>query len=254
MKDSTKILLGFGALWLWNSGKRLYNQLDDLRFDLAGFRFITFNSAEQYITLNIDFKIFNPYNIRLMFYAINCDLLFNGMAVGKITSNINRYIFEKSETIIPITLKLHYRDIGSEIWNHIISGGRIDDWLLQIKGSTNIQNITIPLNINFVFQDLGISGIGNIGSKSLTVKQALDKAWNAKQTGKEKSINDVIFFGVGNEHYIYKDMVDKFFDETHIVPYLNKRNNSAFVSFKFKESLKDFIEWLYEKDGYLIVM
>jgi len=161
MKTGTKILLGLGALWVWNGATNLYRKLNELRFGLAGIRFVTFNNEEKYIVLNIDFKIYNPYNIRLMFYSINCELLFNSQFVGKITSNINRYIYEKTETVIPISLRLNYADMGSSVWEHITSGGRIDDWQLTITGTTNIQNITLPLTLNFVFQDF-VSGIGTL--------------------------------------------------------------------------------------------
>ena len=204
MKDSTKIFLLFGGLWLWNAGKRLYNQFNDLRFGIAGFKFITFSTEEKYIAVNVDFKIYNPYNLRLMFYSINSELLFNGKFVGKITSNINRYIYEKSETVIPITLKLHYQYLGEEIWQHITSGGRVDDWMLQIVGNTNIQNITIPLNLSFVLQDF-VSGIGAINNDEAA--EIFNKLYQNRDFVKlyEKAAKDKDYVTAFNAFpYIYK--------------------------------------------------
>ena len=215
MKDSTKIFLGFGLLWLWNKGKQLYHQYDDLRFGLAGFKFITYNSDEKYIAVNVDFKIYNPYNLRLMFYSIDSEVLFNNKFVGKITSNINRYIYEKSETVIPMTLKLHYQYMGEEIWRHITSGGRVDDWILKIVGTTNIQNVNIPLDIYFVFQDF-VSGIGVVKNKEaekyfnkLFQNKDFVEWYREKVTGKSLEFANKVFPIAYFESMPFEDKIPK---------------------------------------------
>ncbi|MDR1544460.1 MAG: LEA type 2 family protein [Prevotellaceae bacterium] len=157
MKDSTLILGGLGLLWLFNKGKKLYNNLNNLRFGLDGLHIVNFDSTAQTILLNIDFKIFNPYNITLMFYEIDAQIFFNDKAVGNIKSAVNRYIYANSTSIIPMSITLNYSDLGTELWEHITSGGRIDDWRINIKGTVNVQNINIPLALQFIFQDF-VSG------------------------------------------------------------------------------------------------
>ncbi len=93
-------------------------------------------------------------------------------------------------------------------------------------------------------EEISLSGIG--ASKYITIDQAVKNAWNNRQTGNEKIINDTLHYGVGPHPYAYKNELNQ-----SGVEYTDKGSSMGYLT--SKRELQKFVEWLEENDGYLSV-
>ncbi len=78
-----------------------------------------------------------------------------------------------------------------------------------------------------------------------TIKGVFNHIKNNAQTGREKGLNGVLFFGMGI--YAYSDVV------TYSGVNDCSRSNDTFYHFKNDNEIIRFIQWLQKSDNYLIV-
>ena len=174
MKPITKIaLIGGSAFILWKWIGRTAITAYNLQYGIASFNIVSLTPES--VRLNIGLKVTNrmPFTI-LLRELRDVKISFNGNQVASIDAMINRNIYGNSETVLPVVVEIDYRAFSSEVWNHIQAGGRIDNWLINIRAKVTADNVSnIPLNINFYWDNIisafaGTDGIGRI----TTEKQA----------------------------------------------------------------------------------
>jgi len=80
------------------------------------------------------------------------DVLFNHETISKINKEQHTLFEGKTITTVPILIDLDIKTTFEQLLAQIQSG-YYDNWLFEIKGKLHTRNITIPLNIEFNFQD-----------------------------------------------------------------------------------------------------
>ena len=97
---------------------------------------------------------------------------------------------------------------------------------------------------------------GIAGSSFKTVDQVTNAAWANRQTGREKIVNESLYWGVGNRARAYTDHLD-YYNAQHPrnpIKYLSNDRNAVFGSFASKEDMRRFVNWMHQSDGYLEVI
>ena len=152
MNKTGWLVVGGVGYWLFHTfGKQAvaaYNL--GFAFNNVHYKGIGKTSTSFRFELLIDVKNSSIFDIYIQKFEL--EVLFNKEPISYINKTQNTLFAGKTITTVPILVDIDIKKTLQQLIQQI-SSGYYDNWLFEVKGTLYTKNLTIPLNLEFNFQD-----------------------------------------------------------------------------------------------------
>lgn len=151
-KDSKKYwLLGAGVFLWWLVG-RTANAALNLQFKFAGLRFLSIDNERQRATIAIEVAFKNITQHSMLVRNIAGKLYFNDAYIAHIDQRVNRHIAGGSVSVLSFVVDVNYNEVVQGLKAQLESNS-LDNWAINLQGSLSVDNLYLPLNLNWYAED-----------------------------------------------------------------------------------------------------
>ena len=111
---------------------------------------VAWSNANNGFIVTFFIGISNSTEKQILLNSIDTEIILNETLLGNVNQDINIYIPEMGQSVIPISINLFFGPIVETIVS-IIKGTFQKTATFQLKGNARIEDITLPINIKYSF-------------------------------------------------------------------------------------------------------
>jgi len=146
------IVLGGVGWWLFDMFGKQAIAAYNLGFRLNDVRYKGRGNIATSLKFELLIDVSNTSIFDIYVDKFELDVLFNHNSISKINKEQHTLFQGKTITTIPIIIDIDIKTTWDTLLSQIQSG-YFDNWLFEVKGNLYTKNITVPLNVEFNFQD-----------------------------------------------------------------------------------------------------
>ena len=147
MNAKKAIGLAAVALLTWRLIGRTAATALSLQFKISDLRIAAFGTNGT-TTLRLNLVVKNPTTAAIRLRGLICDLLINGVKVGKINQRWAHSVEADSISTLPLYITINNSALSEQVWSNIKQGNYVD-FVVGFEGKIYADNAWLPLYIDF---------------------------------------------------------------------------------------------------------
>ena len=146
------LVVGGVGYWLFDTWGKQAIAAYNLGFRFNNVHYVGLGKTSTSFRFELLIDVMNSSIFDIYIQKFDFDILFNSEPISYISKTQNTLFAGRTITTIPILVDIDIRKTLEQLIEQIQSG-YYDNWLFEIKGTLYTKNLTIPLNIEFNYQD-----------------------------------------------------------------------------------------------------